>query len=148
MSVPAGIVQDLGAADMPLEAGDVLLDIVLVDVPNSFLDTLVPFADSTVPFDIVHPFSFDNPPQVPMPEALVKVTWEWIQDPGSAPGDLLFSGGGRNRSRNSFSSAKIRAWSKTNCASARLFFLVVPEEKPPLLQRGPLWPSCNRPWNR
>ena len=84
VSVPAGAVQDLGATDLPQGAGDVLLDLVLVDVPNSFLDTLVPFAESTVPFEVVHPFSFDDPLKVPMPEDLVRLTWEWIQDPGSA----------------------------------------------------------------
>ena len=84
VTLPAGSVSDLAASVMPTPVAGAQLDVVLVDVPQSFLETLIPFAESNVPFEVVHTFNFDDPMLVPLPSELVQATWDWIQDPGSA----------------------------------------------------------------
>ena len=84
ISVQAGRLEEFGRRDPPVPVPEAMLEVLLVDVPTSFIEGLVPFADTVVDMDLIHAFNFDDPSLVPLPEDLVRGTWDWIRDPASS----------------------------------------------------------------
>eukprot|EP00435_Cladocopium_sp_Y103_P051433 s652_g16.t1 len=87
VTVEAGTKEDLQDKSLPVMSDGVLVDVLLVDVAISMRDHLIPYHPASHPLDLLQTFNPDDPTLFPMPDALVRATWDWIEGPAS--GELV-----------------------------------------------------------
>eukprot|EP00435_Cladocopium_sp_Y103_P043042 s6_g12.t1 len=87
VSVEAGVKLDFQDKSLPEASEGVFVDVLLVDVAISMRDHLKPYHPVTHPLELLQTFNLDDPNLFPMPDALARATWDWIEGP--AAGELV-----------------------------------------------------------
>eukprot|EP00435_Cladocopium_sp_Y103_P030172 s243_g7.t1 len=92
-TVPAGIKVSMEDTAAPLQEGEALVDVVLIDVSNELGRYLSPFNPEEHQLDSLLGFAGDDAQVMPLPNELSNVAWDWVLNPASGDRAVFYSAG-------------------------------------------------------